>query len=302
MEFDYSRIPLYKLVLHVLQILFSFTAWCLGIAVFRAEGSVVNGQNGWTFGVTFLSIPAWIYLIGAPRFPRSRKLATPAAMAVVDGVYIVIWLSAFATQAAYNTANSCGSACNLSKAVVAMAFFVCIFFGGTFALSILSFRYYQEHHTLPGYNNFEMGSHPQNIDPDKAAFNPSMGPGHDEEYAPVGMNDNDHRPDSPSRPTYDPYAYSDNNQHDRFETNTAYGGSNTGSNTAYGGSSTVQGDPYGRTGSVPPVNPFDDEQSDYRPQTNPSPQGGRVYAPPAATDEYEGPAKFPAANYDRGLR
>ena len=59
-----------------------------------------------------------------PRFPRTRKLALPQAMVAVDAVFVVIWLSAFATQAAYNTANSCGSACGVSKAIVALGFFV----------------------------------------------------------------------------------------------------------------------------------------------------------------------------------
>jgi hypothetical protein len=60
----------------------------------------------------------------APRFPRTRKIAHPTAMLTVDVVFTVIWLSAFSTQAAYNTANQCGTACNISKAVVGMAFFV----------------------------------------------------------------------------------------------------------------------------------------------------------------------------------
>lgn len=60
----------------------------------------------------------------APRFPRTRKIAQPHAMLAVDCIYTIIWLSAFATQAAYNTANLCGSACNLSKAIVGLGFFV----------------------------------------------------------------------------------------------------------------------------------------------------------------------------------
>lgn len=57
MEFNYSHIPRYKLGLHIAQILFAFTAWCLGIAVFRAEGAAVAGGNGWTFGVVCLLLP-----------------------------------------------------------------------------------------------------------------------------------------------------------------------------------------------------------------------------------------------------
>ena len=45
-------------------------------------------------------------------------------MVAVDAVFVVIWLSAFATQAAYNSADSCGSACGISKGIVALGFFV----------------------------------------------------------------------------------------------------------------------------------------------------------------------------------
>ena len=58
-----------------------------------------------------------------PRFNRARKFAEPHAMLVVDLLFTVIWLSAFATQAAYNTANLCGAACNLRKAIVCLGVF-----------------------------------------------------------------------------------------------------------------------------------------------------------------------------------
>lgn len=69
-------------------------------------------------------MPAWIYLAMAPRFPRTRKIAEPRAMLAVDAVFTVIWLSAFATQAAYNSSDLCGSACGISKAIVALGVFV----------------------------------------------------------------------------------------------------------------------------------------------------------------------------------
>ncbi len=55
-----------------------------------------------------------------PRFPRTRKLAEPHAMLTVDALFTVIWLSAFASQAAYNTANLCGDACSESKGIVGL--------------------------------------------------------------------------------------------------------------------------------------------------------------------------------------
>lgn len=59
-EFDHERIPLYKLIVHIIQIVLSVTIWVLEIIVFK--GGDINGNNGWTFGVV-----SW---------PRSQPLAS----------------------------------------------------------------------------------------------------------------------------------------------------------------------------------------------------------------------------------
>lgn len=51
-EFDHERIPLYKLIVHIIQIVISVTIWVLEIIVFK--GGDINGNNGWTFGVVGL--------------------------------------------------------------------------------------------------------------------------------------------------------------------------------------------------------------------------------------------------------
>lgn len=51
LQINSDRIPLYKLIFHVLQIAFSFVAWVLAIVVFRAKDSSVSGPNGWAFAV-----------------------------------------------------------------------------------------------------------------------------------------------------------------------------------------------------------------------------------------------------------
>lgn len=48
-EFNHDKIPLFKLIVHIAQIVLSVTIWCLEIVVFKS-GRIV-GQNGWTFGV-----------------------------------------------------------------------------------------------------------------------------------------------------------------------------------------------------------------------------------------------------------
>ncbi len=147
LQLNPDRLPLYKLIFHALQIVLSFICWVLEIAVFRSKGASVTGKAGWPFAVVrlpiygrtawhaallcltcclaqcFLSIPAWVYLIGAPRFPRTRKFAEPHVMVAVDILYFVLWLSFFAAQAAYNTSGKCGDGCNMSKAIVALGIF-----------------------------------------------------------------------------------------------------------------------------------------------------------------------------------
>lgn len=145
LDINPDKVPNTKLGLHIFQAVLGVVIFILEIVLFRADGSVINGNNGWPFGLVrsrsppfsmrgaaayrtmlqqcFLSIPAWLYLAMAPRFERTRKLAEPHAMVVVDVIFAIFWLSAFASQAAYNTANSCGQGCAVSKAIVGIAFF-----------------------------------------------------------------------------------------------------------------------------------------------------------------------------------
>ena len=144
-DLDPDTLPKLKLGLHVAQIVFTFVAWCLEIAVFTNKDAKITGRNGWTFGVVsliqnyislkfnlltivdlqmFISIPAWIYLVMTPRFARTRKFANPHAMLGTDAVMTLLWLTAFATQASFNSADLCGGACGVSKAIVALGVFV----------------------------------------------------------------------------------------------------------------------------------------------------------------------------------
>jgi hypothetical protein len=71
-----------------------------------------------------LTIPAMIYQTMTPIFPRSRKFGNPYAFATVDGVYTVLWFSAFVAVAVWNSSGKCGKGCKLSKADVGLGFFV----------------------------------------------------------------------------------------------------------------------------------------------------------------------------------
>ncbi|TPX08156.1 uncharacterized protein E0L32_001948 [Thyridium curvatum] len=291
-EFNPERVPLTKLILHVLQFVMSFVIWCLEIAVFRGDGAKIDGNNGWTFAVCFLSIPAWIYLIGAPRFPRTRKLAEPHAMIIVDAVFTFLWLSAFATQASYNTKDSCGNRCSISKAIVGLGVMIFLLFCVTTFLSIYTLKYYQFNGHLPGYDRGGANK-TQNIDPDKAAF--SMAPHDEEAYAPVNMNDHDndgHHAPAPHDP-HDPHAF----------------------DTGYGYGEPTQ-DPYSSMGSRrrnDDDNPFDDRNKYAVPaagegygagSSSYSGAGaGRPYAKPAVSEyDDDQPVQFPAGNYDRTVQ
>ncbi|TDZ22347.1 hypothetical protein Cob_v004470 [Colletotrichum orbiculare MAFF 240422] len=282
LDFNPEYVPGVKLGLHIFQFILSFVIWALEIAVFRSDNAKIVGNNGWTFGVCFLSLPAWIYLIMAPRWPRTRKLANPYAMVAVDAVFAVIWLSAFASQAAYNTANMCGSGCNLSKAIVGLGVFVTLLFIASTFVSLYTLKHYQFHKSLPGYDKQKLPG--DNIDPDKAAF--SMAPHDDEAYAPVNMDDNaeEHGFNGSYNNRYGGGAAS------------AYGANNS---SAYG----PEDDDPNRYGSLPSrqnAAMFDSETEYNSHQHTASPPTVQPYAAPAYDDDR--PAQFPAGNYDRTMR
>ncbi|KAF5605774.1 chaperone-binding protein [Fusarium subglutinans] len=277
-EIDPDIVPNLKLGLHSFQIIISLVAWCLQIGVFNAKDAEVTGRNGWAFAVCFLSVPAWIFLIMTPRWGRTRRFAQPHAMLAVDAAFTVIWLSAFATQAAYNAAGQCGKACGISKGVVGCGVLVTLLFAGSTFVSAFTLNYYNNHNILPGYDNRQMGS--DNIDPDKAAF--SMAPHGDEAYERVDMDDQE-----PSGSAYGG-GYNNNsyNSHSRYGDANPY--------------SADDEDP-DRFGALPPRNnTFFDNDTEYHSGGAP-PSMPASYANPTGGHPYEDvPAQFPAGNYDRG--
>ncbi|KAG6008037.1 hypothetical protein E4U21_005050 [Claviceps maximensis] len=281
LDFDPDLVPKVKLGLHCAQIVLAFVAWCLGIAVFGGENARIVRNNGWTFGVFFLSLPAWLYLIMTPRFGRTRKWAEPHVMMAVDASFTIIWLSAFASQAAYNSSGFCGNACGISKAVVGFAVFVCILFAASTFISAYTLTYWKFHGSLPGYGSRKLRTGDNNIDPDKAAF--SMAPHDEEAYERVNMDVDD--PDHSS------------NNHNPYVDSAGYGHAN----------------PYSH-------NDDDDDNhpnryaalSSHRPdlfnQDTEYTSGGGADLPPASHTYSTGgsrpsfsdePAKFPRASYDR---
>lgn len=310
MEINADRVPLYKLILHVLQIVLSFVSWCLEIAVFRSSGASLNGQSSWAFAVCFLSLPAWIYLIGAPRFPRTRRFAEPHAMVVVDALFCILWLSAFAAQAAYNSSGKCGNGCNMSKAIVAFGVFNTVLFGVTTFLSLYSLKYYQFNGQLPGYDRLNAPPNAQNIDPDMAAF--STAPMGEEPYARLHDMDAEYgggREQSPPSRINGPDDFR-TDRTDDFRTDVGAYGSNL--DTGYmgaGAESSVSGSGYEPPAMQHLGNPFDEDShvSSLRPAASATSLGTSVghstYMAPTVHDDYDDdngrPVRFPEADYDR---
>jgi len=226
MQFSIRNFQDQKLVVHIVQAVFIFVAWVLEIAVFRSSASA-DGRPGWYFAVCFLTVPAIIFLTMTVRFPRTRKFANPYALAAVDGVFTILWLSAFAAEASWNSAGKCGSGCHLSKAVVGLGVFIWLSFVLTTAMSVYGAIHYRKDGYLPGASRGATNA--QLIDPDKEAF--STAPA-DDEYVPVHTGDQDiHEADSyngesSTLPRYDALSYNNGyvppQVHD--DTSTAYSG------------------------------------------------------------------------------
>lgn len=221
-----------------------------------------------------------------PRFARTRRFANVYAMFAVDVLFVFIWLSAFATQASYNSNNMCGKVCHLSKAIVGLGVFITydslhptnstfntnshhrLLFVLSSLVSAYTSQYYKFHGNLPGYDNRKLRSG-ENIDPDKAAF--SMAPHDDEAYERVNMDDHE------------------------------AGGSGYGTGERYGHVNPYSADDYDeptRYGSAPPRNTgMFDNDTEY---TGAAAAGSNI-SYNSRTDAYDGhePAQFPAGSYDR---
>jgi len=215
MEFNIHNLQKYKLAVHIFQAVLMVTTWVLDIVVMRST-AIIDGRLGWNFGLTFLTIPAIIYLTMTPRFPRTRKLANPHALLVIDFLYCIMWLSAFAAVANWNGTGKCKGGCSVSKAVVAIGVFLWFAWIISTTMSIYGLVYYRREGYLPGATRVPHNANM--IDPDKEAF--STAP-HDDEYAPVHNADehelhddgfpgaSSHAPDyeSTHTPDYEPSSY-----------------------------------------------------------------------------------------------
>ncbi|KAL5604082.1 hypothetical protein BROUX41_002071 [Berkeleyomyces rouxiae] len=306
LNIDENNVPRLKLLLHSFQIFCVSIAWICEIIVFK--NAKITSNNGWVFGLCFLSIPAWIFLVMTPRFDKTRRFAEPHAMLTLDVIFSILWLSGFAAQAAYNSYGNCSGACGASKAVVGFGVLTCLSWIPCIILSMFTLQYYNNNSNyLPGYEQKRRFGD-SSIDPDKAAF--SMNPHDEDAYA--SLNDDDRDPGRSDEyasgayagnSTYDPSRlelYDEGDSHVSGMTNTHNGGG-YGSYGDAGGKTTTpifdsnteySGTMNSRYGASPvheegPHNTYGSQSHGYA-------DGSAPYGP----DDISA-ARFPTGNYDR---
>ncbi|KHJ32137.1 putative chaperone-binding protein [Erysiphe necator] len=189
-EFDHHNIQQYKTICHGTQAVFLFFIFILELIVF-GKASSTDRRVSWQFGLVFLSIPALIFLTMTLRFPRTKKLAQPYALATVDFLFAILWISGFISQASFNSSGKCLGACGISKAIVGLGVLTWFIWIVTTIFSLYGVMYWKREGYLPGISRMPYNS--ATIDPDKEAF--STAPIDDEYIA-------GYRPDDQDSPYY----------------------------------------------------------------------------------------------------
>ncbi|KAF2417244.1 hypothetical protein EJ08DRAFT_643620 [Tothia fuscella] len=100
-----STLQKVKTCLHVLQAVLIFITMCVQIAVFTSGPGHTDGRSKWFFTMCFLSMPALVYLSAVPMWSRAMNLAKSLWFAIVDILFTILWLSAFASVLAWNKAG-----------------------------------------------------------------------------------------------------------------------------------------------------------------------------------------------------
>jgi hypothetical protein len=166
-----------------------------------------------------------------------------------------------------------------------------LLWGAALVISFFTLQYWNFHGSLPGYDKRRLpAGGDSSIDPHKADF--SMAPHDEEAYAPINMDERD-----PGRG--DEYASG------------AYGGGGAGGGSTYSNpqdayddtaDGTHGGGYVGSAGGTAYTAGANAGSAGYSGRVSPVPQQGTGYVPPTATDYDDGPAQFPAANYERTIR
>ncbi|KAK8257286.1 hypothetical protein IWZ00DRAFT_8164 [Phyllosticta capitalensis] len=168
MRLEQSKIQKIKTAAHAIQGILIFVAGCLTIAVLT--GSDTDGRTAYYFALCFLTMPAFIYLVGVPMWSRTVRFASAYAFALLDGLYTVFWFAAFICIATWNSegmkkgadeqnASSANCStfkwgsearCKVSKATVGFGVIICLLFLLTTVISFYYISVYRRTGVLPG--------------------------------------------------------------------------------------------------------------------------------------------------------
>lgn len=189
MKIELDKLGKAKQGFHAVQSLLIFVAACLALAVLTKTG-YTGGQTGFFFALVsrllpceeawiqqadednqcFLSVPALIYQVMVPIWPRARRFANAYAYATIDILFAILWFSASVAVSVWNAAgtregesadkNSDGSCsyfaygdptkCSVSKASVGLGIIVFLLFSITSAISVLMVIRYRRDGIMPG--------------------------------------------------------------------------------------------------------------------------------------------------------
>lgn len=102
MRIPVSYVQKCKVAAHVAQILFIFIGACIAIAVMTKDGPT-GGATTYLFALSFISIPALVYLIMVPMWSRAARFGNAYAFLTVDALYTILWFAAFVSIAVWNS-------------------------------------------------------------------------------------------------------------------------------------------------------------------------------------------------------
>ncbi|KAL5336525.1 hypothetical protein BJX70DRAFT_372238 [Aspergillus crustosus] len=165
-----------KNLIHGVQGFVIFIAWAMTIAIFT-KGGGIDGRAGWYFGLCWLTIPALIYLVAVPMWPRARRFGNVYAFATVDCLFALLWFSAWVCMASYvaqgksegkdaddqdnqdnqdeeksgcdNWKYGNASKCNISTGTTILGVSVFLLFCGTAYMSFRNVMHFRRTGTLP---------------------------------------------------------------------------------------------------------------------------------------------------------
>lgn len=156
MRLPQSRLQRLKNYLHAAQLFLLLLSLILTIAIYTRRGPS-SSRTSWFFALSWLTIPLLIYLVMVPMWSRTTHFGNPYAYFILDTLFAILWLSAWAAVASYVSAGggcahfTLGSngKCKLSEATVILGVFIMCLFIGTSYISFRTLMHYHKTGMMP---------------------------------------------------------------------------------------------------------------------------------------------------------